>query len=270
MNEKSVLTPTQKRAMKRAEFQRKFGNYWYVYMTLIGTATLSVVSGLMLPFKPDETGNVIITFGGMMAAVYYSIGFLTTGEGASYFWFDKLTDHDQDNQTQKIVAGLMLTLAVITSLTTALAAGAFIAFWLGIFDQFYVMPTWAQKWVVWAIPTMWVAHFVAGTIFRAVSDEAEYEREAKSRIRVAQNKVSKAKSEAKADFWEQHAPQLARQLGEAEAQEELDNYQARLDEKRGNRQQNNQPRNVPVNALAAETDMAELKENKNPQNPPRN
>lgn len=35
-------------------------------------------------------------------------------------------------------------------------------------------------------------------------------------------------------------------------------------------QQQNAPRNVPVNALAAETDMAELKENKNPQNPPRN
>lgn len=260
MNENTGLTPTQKRAMKRAEFYRKFGNYWYVYLTLIGTATLSVVSGLMLPFKPDEAGNLVVGFGGVMAAIYYSIGFLTTGEGASYFWFDKLTDHDQDNKTQQITAGLMLALAVITSLTTALAAGAFIAFWLGIFDEFYVMPTWAQKWVVWAIPTMWVAHFVAGTIFRATSDEAEYEREAKSRIRIAQNKVSKSKSEAKANFWEQHAPALAKQLGEAEAQEELDNYQARLNEKREKRSQNNSFSAPAMTVNAAEIKREELKD----------
>lgn len=245
------LSVSQRRAMKRAEFKRKFGNYWYIYVTLIGTATLSVISGLMLPFSPDKAGNIVVTVGGILAAVYYSIGFLTTGEGASYFWFDKLTDHDPDNGTQQVLAGAMLALAVATSLTTALAAGAFIAYWLGIFDQFYVMPTWAQKWVVWAIPTMWVIHFVAGTIFRAVSDEAEYEREAKARIRGAQNKVSKSKAEAKAEFWEQHAPTLARQLGEAEAQLELDNYQAVLNEKRNARGgSNQQPRQMVANAAA--------------------
>ncbi len=239
------MTVAQKRAMRRAEFNRKFGQYWFIYLALFGTAALSVVSGLMLPFSPDKNGYVVLSIGGVLAAVYYSIGFLTTGEGASYFWFDKLTDHDPDNTIQKGIAGLMLTLSISTSLVTALAAGAFIAFWLGIFDAFYVMPTWAQKWVVWAIPTMWVLHFIGGALFRYLSEESEYEREAASSIRTAKNEMVKSKSKAKADYWKANAPALARQLGEMEAEDELDAYHAKLEERktrRGGGGQNQQSR----------------------------
>lgn len=232
MNETNELSITQKRAMKRAEFMRKFGKYWYIYMVLFGTAALSFTSGLLLPFKPDASGNPNITIGGLFAAIYYAVGFLTTGELAAYFWFDKLTDQDPDNGTQKVTAGLMLFAAVITSLVTALAAGTFIAYWLGIFNEFYVMPSWAQKWVVWAIPVLWVAHFVAGTIFRAVSEEAEYERDAKSIIRTVQNQMIRAKEQARSDYWKTNAPMLAQRMGEAEARDELAAYEAKIQERK--------------------------------------
>lgn len=255
----SEITVTQKRAMKRAEFQRKFGQYWYIYIALLGTAGLSSVSGLLLPFRPDESGSIVLTVGGVFAAIYYTFGFLTTGEGATYFWFDKLTDHDPDNSTQKWIAGGMLSIAIITSLVTSMAAGAFIAFWLGLFSEFYIMPTWAQKWVVWAIPLMWVLHFVAGTVFRYVSEESEYEREANSIIREAKNQMTKEKEQAKANWWKEHAPELAQQLGEMEAQDELAAYKAKIDEraaKRGNQKQNF----PPARAFGSETEAP-----KNPQ-----
>ena len=250
------LSISQKRAMKRAEFMRRFGQYWYVYAALAGTATLSFVSGLLMPFQPDVNGNIVITFGGVLAAFYYSIGFLTTGEGASYFWFDKLTDQDPDNGIQKAAAILMLSVSVVTSFVTALAAGSFIAFYLGVFNEFFIMPGWAQKWVVFAIPTMWVLHFVAGTVFRYVSEESEYEREAKSIIREAQNQMVKSKARAKAEYWKQNAPDLANKLGKMEAQDELDAYSAKLEEKRIRREQN-QPKpqvQTPVRTFGADTE----------------
>ena len=263
------LTVTQKRAMKRAEFKRKFGQYWFIYVALLGTAVLSAVSGLLLPFQPDEQKEITITVGGIFAAIFYSIGFLTTGEAASYFWFDKLTDHDPDSNGQKITATLMLTVAIGTSLVTALAAGSFIAFWLGVFDNFFVMPPWAQKWVVFSIPTMWVLHFIAGTAFRAMSEESEYERESKSIIRTAQNEMIKAKETARANWWKSNAPALARQMGEAEAQEELDGYKSKIQEinsRRPKQEQNTSstmPRNdtqTPQNAMVKQETTYTLKE----------
>lgn len=230
MNE-NQMTIEQKRAARRAQFSEKIGRFWFIYLALIGTATLSFVGGLLLPFRPNDAGIITVTFGTACAALFYSIGFLSTGEGASLYWFEKLTDQDPDNPTQKIISYLMLTVSVITSLITALAAASFIAYWLGVFTEFTGMPAWAQRWVVWAIPSMWAAHFIAGTIFKAVSDESQYEREAKSVVRQARNEAAKAKAQAKANWWRVNAPVIAQAMGEMEAQSEIDAYAASLSDK---------------------------------------
>jgi uncharacterized Zn finger protein (UPF0148 family) len=226
------MTPEERRNYNKAEFKRKFGQWWLIYAALAFTAILSFTSGVLLPFRPTDGGQMVVTLGGIFAAVYYSLGFLATGEGAFYFWFDKLTDHDKDNTTQLIIAWAMMITSISTSLITALAAAGFIAYWLGVFEAFYVMPLWGQKWVVWAIPLFIVAHLVTGTIFKAVSDEAEYERDAKADIRRAKNTIAKEKNEAKANYWKNNAADLARQLGELEAQEEIANYSRRVQQQR--------------------------------------
>src|SRR3972149_2624709 len=117
-----TMTPEEKRLYNKIEWKRKYGKYWLVYLALIGTGTLSAISGFLLP--ANETQGVIqLTSISIFAGVYYAIGFLSNGEGAAYFWFDKLTDHDEDNTPQIWIASSMLGLSVITIAVTAVAAG---------------------------------------------------------------------------------------------------------------------------------------------------
>ena len=236
------LTPAQKRQEATNKFNRKYGQYWLVYIALIFTATLSFVSGLILPFTPDKNGIFLITFGGVIAGLYYSLGFITNGELSANYWFDKLTDHDKDNTTQQVIAGLMLTASIAVSLVTALAAAAQIAFLLGALNEFRQFPAWAQEWVVWSIPTMWTLNAVAGMAFKALSDEASAERDANAIIRTAKQEINKSRMDAKADYWKKNAPDIARRLGEMEAQAEVEAYSVRLQKK---------PLERPQNALSA-------------------
>lgn len=238
MNESNSMTVEQEKAFKKSEFNRIYGRYWFIYAALFMTAIMSTVSGLLLPFRPDSNGQVVITWGLILAAAYYAVGFLITGEGASYFWFDKLTDQDPDNGWQTAIAYLMLGTSVITSLITALSAASFIAYWLGVMPEFSGMPGWAQKWVVWAIPSMFVSHFIAGTIFKAISNESAYERRARSTINKARAEMAQARAQAKADWWKANAPEVARALGQMEAQAELNAQAARLAEQ--------QPQTAPL------------------------
>jgi hypothetical protein len=233
MSDNNEMTPEQTRKFKRQEFQRKFGRYWLIYLALFGTGALSAISGLLLPAKVVN-GDMQFTTVAVIAGIFYAIGFLTNGEGAAYFWFDKLTDHDKDNTAQQWIAGIFLSLAVGTILITSLAAGSFIAFAMGALTDFQVLPSWAQTWVVYAIPVLWVAHFSAGTAFKSMSDEAANERAANAKIRNVTQQITMKKADARAEYWTKHAPDLARQLGEMEAQEEINDYTIKLESKRGN------------------------------------
>lgn len=222
------LEPSEKRRMDRIEFRRKYGKYWLVYVALAITATLSATAGILLPMQPDEAGKVHVTLGVILSCIFYSVGFLATGEGASYYWFDKLTDHDPDNQPQVAIAILMLILSVVTSLTTAMAAGTFIAYLLGRLTAFQIIPLWAQNWVVYAIPIMLAVHMVSGMAFKAMSDEASSERKAKARIRKVQNEMADMEARSYADWYASHAPAQAKALGEMRAQKELEQESIKL------------------------------------------
>lgn len=226
------LTPAQKRTHSKNEFNRKYGQHYIVYLALAFTAILSFVSGLVLPFTPDANGYISITFGGIVAALYYSIGFLTNGEASANYWFGKLTDHDKDNTLQQWIAGVMLAISIIVSLVTALAAAAQIAYLLGVLAEFQSMPAWAQEWVVWSIPSMWTMNAVSGMAFKAFGDEAAAERDANSTIRVARQRITTKKVEAKAKYWADHADTIAEELGRMEAEKELNDYAVKLQVKR--------------------------------------
>lgn len=226
----SELTPQQKRQIKKQEFKRKFQKYWLVYVALICTSILSAISGLMLPADTSEN-KFDWSLIAIIAGFYYAVGFLSNGEGATYFWFDKLTDHDPDNAKQIWIASIMLGVSVLTIVITATAAASFLAYALGALSEFQIMPEWAQKWVVWSIPVLWVVNLTTGMVFRSVSDEAESERSANAKIRNIQQQINFKKADAKAEYWEKNAPDLAQRLGEMEAQEEIDNMQIHLKSK---------------------------------------
>jgi len=252
MNE---LTPAQQRIADKNEFQRKYGQHWLVYAALILTATLSTSAGLLMPFQPDANGYVLFTVPRLIAAIFYAIGFLTTGELAANYWFEKLTDRDKDNTTQKYIAIIALFAAVVTSLVTSLAAGAMVAFMLGVLDAFQIMPVWAQEWIVWAIPTMWIMHAVAGMAFKATSDEAVADRNAASIISAVKSQIVMDKANARAEYWKANAPRIAQELGKLEAEHEIDAYSVKLNKK---------PQQPMRPAYAANAPKAELDEKPSP------
>ena len=251
------LTPAQKRKEVANRIYQKYGQYWLVYAALAFTATLSFISGLILPFTPDASGILVVTVGGIFAAIYYSVGFVTNGEAAANYWFDKLTDHDKDNTPQKVVATVMLVISIAVSLTTALAAAAEIAFLLGVLDEFTQFPSWAQEWIVWSIPTMWTVNAVAGMAFKAMSDEAAAERNANAIIREAKQTINKARIDAKANYWKVNAPEIARRLGVMEAEKEIADYAVRLSKPTPQPAANAAPANA-VYASAVEDHLADM------------
>lgn len=261
----SEMTPEERRLYNRAEFARKYGRYWLVYLALLGTGILSGISGMIMPMQAEMN----VTIFTLAAGLYYAIGFLTNGEGAFYFWFDKLVDHDKDNTAQQIVAYSMLAIAVATILTTALACANFIAFVVGALSEFQQIPGWAQEWVVFAIPALWVAHLVAGMLFKSLSDEAAAERNSRAIIRNAQQAIYKDKADAKAAYWKQNAPRVAKQLGEMEAEDEIEQMAMRLKGRQNVTRDTQRPQNstqmrpAVANALEGEK-PAKLDENPTP------
>lgn len=227
------MTPQEKRLFKKQEFRRKFERYWLVYIALIGTGVLSLISGILLPAEVQD-GNFVFSELVVLGGLFYAIGFLSNGEGAAYFWFDKLTDHDPDNTYQIWIASVMLGISVLTIAITSVASASFIAFAIGALSEFDSIDPRAQQWVVFSIPVLWVLHFVAGTAFKSLSDEAEFERNAKADIREITQQIEKEKNTARVAHWKQNAPNLARQLGEMEAQEEIERYNLKLKNKRPN------------------------------------
>jgi uncharacterized membrane protein len=255
------MTSKQRSDLKKQEFNRKYGRYWLLYLALGFTAILSFIGGLMLPFmKPDV--NVPVNWGTVAAGLFYALGFILIGEAAANFWFDKVTDSDPDNGQQKWIAGLMIAASVIVSASTALATSYIIAYWVGVFDAFLTIPVWAQKYIAIAVPVMLVAHAVAGIAFKSVSDEAASERDSNGRIRQAQNDAAEARARAHADYVVANAPRLAQQMGEMEAENELDALRAKIMEQQSKRGQ----LNLSYNKDEAQVSLSDNGAKVNPQN----
>jgi hypothetical protein len=233
------MTSKQRKELAKKEFYRKFGRYWLLYGALIFTGVLSFIGGLMLPFmKPDVV--VPLTWGTAGAGFFYALGFFFIGEGACFFWIERITDQDPDNTAQKITAWIMIVLSVLVSASTALATSYIIAYWVGVFDAFLTIPVWAQKYIAIAVPVVMVANAVAAIVFKSVSDEAAAERDANATIRLAENEAREARATARANWVKANAPRLAQEMGEMEAENDLDALRAKIREEKAKRN-NSQP-----------------------------
>jgi hypothetical protein len=240
MSEKKEMTTQQAKELRKQD-NRQFKRFWLLYIGLGFTAVLSFFGGLMLPFMRTDI-DVPLTWATGSVALFYGLGFLVIGEAAANFWFGKITDQDPDNTSQKIIAGIMIFLSVIVSATTALATSYIIAYWVHIFDAFLTIPVWAQKYIAIVIPVMMIVHACAVIAFKWVSDEAYAERDANARINQARSEAAVAQAQAKADYIVANAPELARQIGEMEAEAELDATRARLSVNRNRRLSDNNHR----------------------------
>jgi hypothetical protein len=228
MSDNQEMTSEQKKSIRKQN-NRNFRRFWVIYVGLFGTALLSFVSGLILPFMRNDV-VVPLTWGTAFVALYYGCGFLVNGELMANFWFGKITDQDPDNTIQKIIAWGMLAVSIIIISATCISAADMIAFWVGVFNQFYQIPIWVQKYVVYAIPVMLVSNVVMAMLFRGISDEAIAEREAMARINQAMSNAAEAEAKAEADYIIANAPALARERGQLKAAAQINALRAQINE----------------------------------------
>lgn len=200
--------------------------YWLLYIALIATGAMSTFAGAYLGLAPDESGYFkpfgwdIDTLTNILFAIYYAVGFLATAEGATLFWETKLVFHDVDtegkpNMVQLWTARIALVVSIAAVIVTGLAAADFLAVWRGKLSAFSNIQTWAQGWVVWAIPVLFVFHAVSAILYWYNSEDARLERW-KSQTRLqTQAQMSELEAQAWINEYQKIAPDLAKMKGAA-------------------------------------------------------
>jgi hypothetical protein len=201
-----------------------FKRYWLLYTALAGTGALSIFAGIYLGLNPNEKGLFDLTFENIIFALYYGIGFLVTAEGATLFWETKLVYHDVNkegkaNNWQLNTAKVALGLSIAAVIVTGLAAADFIAVWRGNFSAFTQVQEWAQGWVVWAIPVLFVFHAACAILYWYHSAEAALDRWKNQNRRQTQVEMSEVEAEAWIAEYRRISPELAKQKGRAMARQ---------------------------------------------------
>lgn len=210
----------QESAMKRKAAMLPFKKFWLLYVALFGTGILSAFAGVYLGLSPDENGDFVLNVTNVAFALYYALGFLATAEGATLFWETKYVYHDVDkngktNNWQIRTAATALGVSIFAVVITGLAAADFLAVWRGNLTAFNSIQTWAQGWVVWAIPVLFVFHAVCAIIYWYNSAEAALDRWKSQSRRQTQSAMAQVEADAWMDEYKRISPQLAKQKGAA-------------------------------------------------------
>ena len=228
----------QEKALKRKATWLPFKKFWLLYVALFGTGILSAFAGVYLGLSPDKDGYFDLSVTNVLFAMYYAIGFLATAEGATLFWETKYVYHDVDkdgkaNSWQTNTAATALGVSIFAVIITGLAAADFLAVWRGNLDAFDSIQKWAQGWVVWAIPVLFVFHAVCAIIYWYNSAEAALDRWKSQNRRQTQASMAQIEADAWMDEYRRISPELAKQKGRALArQAALEDFYAD-EEKRG-------------------------------------
>jgi hypothetical protein len=194
--------------------------YWLLYFGLMGTGILSMFAGIYLGLSPDEEGRFTITVANILFAVFYGGGFLGVAEGATLFWETKLVFHDVDekgqtNKWQLRTAKVALFISISAVVLTGLAAADFLAVWRGNLSAFYEIQIWAQGWVVWSIPVLFVFHVTCAILYWYHSAEARLERWKDQIRRQTQSQMNQIEADAWKEEYTRIAPDLAKAKGRA-------------------------------------------------------
>jgi hypothetical protein len=155
----------------------------------------------------------------------YVIALVLLAEGASLYWASRIEDFG--NTVQMIASVVGSVVAWVSIAVTDLASVTIIVknASLEIFTVFANVPEWAQRTVVYVVPTLAVVQGVLATLHYFFSEEAalrreiaKTNREAEKAIKQAdanaQKDMAKARAARYAEIAKEKAPELGRQQGE--------------------------------------------------------
>ena len=212
----------QRKAQENSEKMRRnmseFRDHPLLYIALIASGFLSALAGLAigLGLKMVE-GNVQIIWDvpHIFFALQYAGLFPYFFEFGLANWLHKLLHREPDNTTQLVTAWIMVILTFIGTAVTAYSAMDVLVTAGGFFASFTEISPTVQKWIAYALPTMFLLNIASGEAYRQFTAHAVLQRTADIELHEkrlgAELEVTLAQMEAKKQVAIAQAAEYSRQ-----------------------------------------------------------
>jgi hypothetical protein len=213
---------------------REFTDHPLLYMALIASGLLSSLAGLTIGLGLQISGGVVSVktdLPHVFFAILYAVLFPYFFEFGLANWLHKLLHRETENPTQFFTAIFMVVVTFIGTAATAYSAMDILVTAGGFFESFTEISPTVQKWIAFALPTMFLLNIASGEIYRQFSSIAKLQRAAQMelqegrmdadlQIRLAQMEAEKNAAVAHAEEYsrraEKEAPQIGKQRGSSE------------------------------------------------------
>ena len=221
----------QRKAQENSEKMRRnmseFRDHPLLYIALIASGFLSALAGLAIGLglkMVDGDVSVILDFPHIFFAILYAGLFPYFFEFGLANWLHKLLHREPENTIQLVTAWIMVILTFIGTAVTAYSAMDVLVTAGGFFASFTEISPTVQKWIAYALPTMFLLNIASGEAYRQFTAHAVLQRTAdielhekrlgaELEVKLAQMEAKKNVAIAQATEYSRLALQEAPQIG---------------------------------------------------------
>jgi len=212
----------QRKAQENSEKMRRnmseFRDHPLLYIALIASGFLSALAGLAIGLglkMVDGYVSVILDFPHIFFAILYAGLFPYFFEFGLANWLHKLLHREPENTIQLVTAWIMVILTFIGTAVTAYSAMDVLVTAGGFFASFTEISPTVQKWIAYALPTMFLLNIASGEAYRQFTAHAVLQRTADIELHEkrlgAELEVQLAQMEAKKQVAIAQAAEYSRQ-----------------------------------------------------------
>ena len=221
----------QRKAQENSEKMRRnmseFRDHPLLYIALIASGFLSALAGLAIGLglkMVDGHVSVILDFPHIFFAILYAGLFPYFFEFGLANWLHKLLHREPENTTQLVTAWIMVILTFVGTAVTAYSAMDVLVTAGGFFASFTEISPTVQKWIAYALPTMFLLNIASSEAYRQFTAHAVLQRTAdielhekrlgaELEVKLAQMEAKKNVAIAQATEYSRLALQEAPQIG---------------------------------------------------------
>jgi hypothetical protein len=220
-----------RKAQENGEKMRRtfseFQDHPLLYIALIASGFLSALAGIAIGLglrMVDGNVEIIADFPHIFFAILYACLFPYFFEFGLANWLHKLLHREPENTIQLVTAWIMVILTFVGTAITAYSAMDVLVTAGGFFASFTSISPTVQKWIAYALPTMFLLNIASGEAYRQFTAHAVLQRTAdielhekrlgaELEVKLAQMEAKKNVAIAQADEYSRLAMAEAPQIG---------------------------------------------------------
>jgi hypothetical protein len=211
---------SEQRETTRREY-KQFFEHPLLYVALIASGLLSALAGLAIGLGVRVVDGKLSAYsdvGHIFFSMLYFVLFPYFFEFGLANWLHKFLHREPDNKTQFWTAAVMISITFIGTAITAYAAMDVLVTAGGFFTSFTEIPAGVQRWIAFALPTMFMLNIASGELYRQFTTEAILTRDATNELKqdqiAADMEIKLAQMKAKKDIAVHSANEYARHADE--------------------------------------------------------